>query len=790
MKVSEYYQKLFTSYGDPKLIANAFEEYYRRVYERTIEANNEIVNNTSAVDPEVFEVTPLCIDDQVTYYVDRNQLKEIFKSFNDKVDAGEIAGSEYYVTITDLDSQVDFQLPIQKVAEALGDAADSCYLTWQGFKAVANDTVESAQEFFNTVSLRVNQASALITNTASNIYSVLSSSESNITSKLSSMISFVGLDKAAEDPMTVTKANIELGNYTGINPVAAWIGGMNWLKLGNGLIAANFKAFIAVNKFVYNCIKTVFVGIYKLASKVFSWIGSWFKKTFIDPVDFSCSDKYMEYWEIPAKGRMAVNLQYHTQYDAYSSLYHTVGDGSTWFSDGPVYYHILPVEDPGEFDASTTNFKSIFIERYVKPIDPDKLYKVLSKYYTKLGPGTVTTSGYSELTFDELLMLMDDLNAANLSIATKKVGEYEVYYGTYLSLLFSQGMMDARNTYAFDFMDDGHSSHGGAYGDMVFTGNVVTSEFDTSQVIDHSGIPELYNNAAAHICQFLKRMFNLAGYISGQLAKNKIDFPQSKAFGIEVNTSSLPSSPNDITVTNADFISLLSTWQCFKSEYDGGITSTLVQSDAFDAAGMGSTDSFLNISNLTNDSDFRVINEIVDLWSVSGYYTEVFPLTAILYIHYATRELQAGTDYDGAYFPYIQGRSPSFKKNISVVTDKQHADAITNFIKGAALLAAAVVAGIAVGTLICNVVRKYKSLSFTRDTIAFNYGDALSKGDVATADALYKQYAGYNMKCNLLSMCMGKTSSVSGSMIDNLASQIDSAMYSNRDVVEILKPLD
>jgi len=790
MKVSEYYQKLFTSYGDPKLIANAFEEYYRRVYERTLEANNEIVNNTSGVDPEVFEVTPLCIDDQVTYYVDRNQLRTIFKIFNEKVANGEIIGSEYYVTITDLDSQTDFQLPIQKVAESLGDAADSCYLTWQGFKAVANDTVESAQEFFNTVSLRVNQASALITNTASNIYSVLSSSESNITAKLSSMISFVGLDKAAEDSMTVTKANIELGNYTGINPVAAWIGGMNWLKLGQGMIAANFKAFIAVNKFVYNCIKTVFVGVYKLASKVFSWIGSWFKKTFVDPVDFSCSDKYMEYWEIPAKGRMAVNLMYHTQYDAYSSLYHTVGDGSTWISDGPVYYHVLPVEDPGEYNSSVSNFRDIFIERYVKPIDPDKLYKVLSKYYTKSGSTTVPVSGNEELTFDELLMLIEDLNAANLSIATKKVGEYEVYYGTYLSMLFSDYMMQARNSYAFDFMTDGSYGHGGSYGDMVFYGDIVTSELDTTQVIETSGIPPIYNNAAAFVCFGLKRMFNLAGYISGQLSKSKVDWPQSSAFGIEINITNLPSSPSDITVTNANFISLLSTWQCFKSEYTTGDNSHLVQSDAFDAAGMGSTDSFLNISNLSEDSHILLKSAIVDLWSVSGYYVHVFPLTALLYIHYATRELQAGTEYDGAYFPYIQGRSPVFKQNISVVTDKQHADAITNFIKGAAILAAAVVAGVVAGTLICNVIRKYKSLSFTRDTIAFNYGDALSKGDVTTANALYKQYAGYNMKCNLLSMCMGKTSSVSGSMIDDLASHIDSAMYSNRDVVEILKPID
>lgn len=758
------------------MVANAFEQYYKRIYERTISNNQEIVNNVSDYSSDVIEVEPVCIDNTITYYFDKKDLMSIFKTFNEKVTNGEILTDEYIVTIKDLASNVDVSLNIEQICDALGDAADSCYLTWQGFKAICSESIDAAQQYYNVISLKVSTASSTITETASNIYNILSSANNSILSKVESMISFVGLDKAATNEDTVTTMDIDLGQFTGINPVASWMGGVNWSKLALNIFSIPFM----VQKFVNNCIKTIVSMVGKIVGKIFSWIGSWFKKTFIDPVDYKCDGNYLEYFNIPGKANYYLNVSgcpeigYNENSIAYESKSDN-GNKSRWYSDGPVYYKLYRSNNLKHVGEST--YDNYFCERYVKPVSAEKLFRILSNYFTYPTSNTnIWNWTNGPMTFGDLSELLNQLNEADLSIENK-AEESLVYNGILLSYAFARIFTLVKATFVkYCMTAQSPISNKSRY----YISSNSSTDWLLQDVNLNDEILSTYNpnpsnstQGLSNVCWVavsqLAAMWYCAGSICNQIDTEKL-LGHSMSIG-RLNGLELDSSNIKRTVSNVDFITALSSWDF----YD-------VASNSFSSVNAfsnnGEIDSYLNTSNVTN-SQYNYLCNFDRLGQCNPFLSNGI-------ITFACRELQSGTEYDGAYVAYIEGFDVNFKRNVDIVTDAEHANAVGNFIKGALISAAVIVAGIAIGSTIRKVIKAYRVNSATASALSFSYGEALAKGDVATAESIYNQYRGYNLKSKLLGKVLGASSTTSGSSLANAYSKLTST-NGTEDIIKLIR---
>lgn len=753
MVAREYYEKLFTSFSDPILVANAFENYYRRIYERTLEKVSLITNQTTTRALSVNEKFPIQLNNGTNYIVSLKELKQIFSFLYE-----EDSEASLDVVIHDLISDQDIQVSTDDLSTAIGNTVDSTYVTWQGFRSLVKESADKGQEFLNTVQLKMSSGYSSVKQSIEGIYDTLSDSSSSVLDKLTTLCQFVGFKQAAEDPETIEEVQIDLADYTGINPVVSWLGGIDWANIGLTVVSIP----VMVTKFMAKSVVTIFTGAFNLLKGTFSWIGNWFKKTFVDPVDYKCDDDILEYFKIP--GKFFVPLHITNEND--SVIWDILNDndsGEYWLNDGGVYSHVRKV-DQGEHQGYT-------VERYVKPMDPQKLYDVINQFFSSGGTyeGTIKWSEtgpsqkwiYTDLTGDDLLNLTYQLSNTDLSML-KDAPEKDVYLGLMCSLKIQE---------AFDYLRSNIGQY--YYGFDVGGGNLL-QEFDTSVNVYNMN-PDVTNWSIESytpysLIESLLEIYTALSYYLGYQPTSGIAFYYLEAMGKRIDIKSFINQ----AVTNKDFISILTTSRAWFNEYTGSVLDMQLPSvDAFIVSGLngesGRTEQVQYVGDYISIADMTLFNSSTRysvfsssrLANPSGRAPSIAGCMcggSLRLLGYS-RVRNAGTDKDGAFVPYLE-RRPKFTANISIVTDQEHSDAIGKFVKGAAIAAAVLAATIIGGVLVTKAVKTVRQAGFKADAYAASYGQAIKDGDAALASDLYSKWKKQHLITNTIGRLFGSSSDI------------------------------
>lgn len=184
------------------------------------------------------------------------------------------------------------------------------------------------------------------------------------------------------------------------------------------------------------------------------------------------------------------------------------------------------------------------------------------------------------------------------------------------------------------------------------------------------------------------------------------------------------------TITNKDFITVLTRISCLQRYGD---SKQFV--DAYDNE--VSSESYLRIGANATSTSIR--------------------FAQLPSVYYALKMLtilpSLGEEYDGAYLPYFRSSDYSFKKNVQIKTDKENAQAITNFLKGVIAIAAVVAVGYVVG-------KAYMKLKSFRNTQYLNmlaaqqrFGNAVTSGNDTTL--IVKDWKKSKLKYNLSAKIVG-----------------------------------
>lgn len=767
MDYKTYYAKMLSSCSDPQLVANAFEQYYRRVYDRTISKVGYITTDNKTEDTSIYD------DDLVTLQINGISysfgLKELREVFQEKL-ISELTENEK-ISIIDNITGENVQLDFMQVSQALGNICDNCYVTWQAYKSIATQSIDKATNFLDSVSIRLDNSVGSLKSTVSGLYEILSDTSSSMLTKINGVCSYTGLVLASTSPDSVETENFELSEYTGVNPVVGWLSGINWRKGMLGVLSIPTM----INKFVINCLTTIVKTGLKLISKAFSWIGGWFKRTFVDPVDYKCSDDTLQYFKIPGKFLYRINPSY-TSNNIYANgnVYglsidkllfeffgNEIGDNrEIWLNDGCVFIHL-------QLSVDSSNQYVITEERYMKPIDMDKLQGVLERRMQG-----ITYSHFwptNDMTAQDLLDLIYDISQADLSLKNK-VPEKDVYIGLVLSSILFEIFSGIRGYISSEFYS----------GITVWDGkNPILNEIDLSRVLSFNDVDG--NSSTPGIVPVSRMLYKLSQVLSWILG---VQNGSTSIGGVKFSVfGGLQFSPSDInskkTITNVDFIEMLTSNMRWDPDYEQYTIYTSITN-------YSSSAKFENSYLLAYASE-KYTESSSMFYNVDGssYYYRPAWLNSILLLYF-TRVMHSGDDLDGALVPYVTSQI-SFQRNVDVVTDAEHIDAISNFVVGAAVAIAVVTATVVGGVVIARTVTALNKYTAISDAVSFSYGDAISKGNIVEANSLYKQYKSANIKRKALSLVLGKSGDAGSNILNELSNSLTPNNNGIPDIIRLIK---
>lgn len=173
------------------------------------------------------------------------------------------------------------------------------------------------------------------------------------------------------------------------------------------------------------------VALWKGISSAVSSLFGYAKQTFSDPVDYAIEGKKIGFFNIPCKTvSPLINAGIPTIFNNGEN-----GIDSISFQIGGVYHKLYPQED------TSTGKWYLFDERYVKPIDFNKVIDIFNRFdFIEDG------NKYSNITYRRILSLFDALSAEDLSMDGGS-SEKDVYAGIMCSYQLEAMLVNALRSY-------------------------------------------------------------------------------------------------------------------------------------------------------------------------------------------------------------------------------------------------------------------------------------------------------------------------------------------------------
>lgn len=408
MQRYDFIRSLCCPFQDPKRLAIASADYLEKKYLSLSQDYAAILAGDTGAAPEYLLYKGVVVDGKEmaqamleyandSFLDDPDQVINLRGFFNGKV-----------ATIrTDID----------EIGNLFSSTLNSMFCLWQSYVSL---TQPSPSEFFKGV---VDKASNVSTFIYSKVLQVLNIARDDLLAAFDAINDLLGDDKlnnaTSDDPSLVYKEYNE--GYEGENPVLGLLGsltdfkvGLNWSTVGNTIAT------------VGKCIASTILGAVKaqikIGVKIFRWIGSWFCKKFINPVD--C----------------------YTDGDVYGSF-----DGSR-----PYKINTLPVHEPpyNETDSSFFSFgfgpieffydyKENRVQSFIKPIDLQKAKQCLKANNLRADGSEIfdlSDGVFSTMPWEEALIPLMSLAKSDLSL-NKDAGENQVYRGICDAVLFTKLLM-------------------------------------------------------------------------------------------------------------------------------------------------------------------------------------------------------------------------------------------------------------------------------------------------------------------------------------------------------------
>lgn len=569
MNQLQWLQSVITQYSEPAMIAQAYADFYQRVYERKMDLAAYLQSDTSITTydnaEEGSQIIPYTSDTNSVVGIQASDLKIALQQYFTDLESNPNASA--VKSVVDKLTNGNVEINVEDFINEFGASCDTTFITMSAFQAIVNNINDAGENFATVVNTYIGNKDVQLASTISSIYTTLVNGVSTLADKVSSIIEFVGINSAFNTaPADALTADTTLGDCTGVNPLSAWIDGIDIdFSTVTGVVTYVAKATVSI-------VKTIGSFIGGLMSKAVKWIGGKIHNTFVDPVDYKCDDEFLQWFKVPARfrfsneGESTIN-SLKTDFDNRRYLkilrYYLKRD------DTPVYWSVL---GPNAYKVYLLG-DNICCERYVKPVSLVGLDQALSPLNGKTA---------ANLTIDDMSSVIYSLSASDLLI-DNKAEEEEVYVGIAASLYYSEMMGTLFNALAFQLH----------FSDVVDTLN--NTEATPSTLVSTIG--------SSVLSTWYQKLFTLRDAVKAWIAGSSFDL---SIYG------KLFTHDHGQTVTNAEFRDLL--FSAFR-ETGEDMTFDMYVKGYYDPSEVSADD-----YNLTMGQNFPILPGLTLKYALSDVY--------------------------------------------------------------------------------------------------------------------------------------------------------------------------
>lgn len=715
--LKQIFQLCANGASDPLLVAQAYSDYFESVYAAISDKiarvglglqgenfeqkfdNESITFQGTNEEGEPIQINALCSDLH----------GQMLKQANSQDMNVPVIIHDYFS-----DTDISFD-SIDSLVESLGQTVDAVYLSWQSYKSLTSDYVNtSADRFINSLNLTMSKTSSSILQVASGIYDIISSTSSNLTDKIAQISNFIGLSQLIQhsNDGEIDYTKIDLNNYLGVNPVIGWL---NKLDISFESIRELPEA---VMKLSVNVLSSIGSWMINTGTKVYNSISNWVKHTFIDPIDYKCDGDQIGFFDIP--GKFMLTTKYSNDIP-YKRLLNSNKTKSLWMNFGNVYYRVLL-----NLRQDADDKPILYYERYVKPTDPVKVYQIMKANNFEPNNGTYLP----DLTIKEYLLLLNALQTADLSLPNN-VSEREVARGI-LTSYYLENVYSELYTTIYSVLINQYPN--------TDINKPISEDERLINYRDPAESPYFYEIKALRSALGGFGDFQQAIYHYGKM--NEWDGAWTND-GITLHGLS-PDIPE--TITNKYFIQLLtSEW------YDTGEEQnpTWEVVDAFQNHGM--IDTYLMVHDHEAGGGRPMLYPI-DLLSRAAV------LPAYWLWNYNADNLEKGDlTKTAAYVPYIHANDFQINKNCHIMSDSDNIEAISMFLTGVLTTVAVVSVSIIAITSVRKLYRNRNIALANANASSMKLSQAIISNDSENVLKYYSEWTHNKRLSTLYNVLLGSS---------------------------------
>lgn len=374
-----YLCNLATQWQDPTLVASALRDFHLRAYNRALENGAYICDDAGA--DESMKNRIVAVPDIVGTIVGvrLGDLRDAFRAIGtsettdgitvqvlNRLSDGD-SGTEAVETIT---------VNLNQVSDYLGSIADNAYIQYAAFESVAAQAVDKAQSFFQHIMLYAQSKSQAVCSALVSVSTLLRDMVGDTGACVQALAEWTGINNImnADELSPNSGSDVAITEYTGASVMPSLISAYINLSLAGSKAVLNTAAVLVTS------VARLWWAVQKLQFKigVYVWnkISTWFRTSFLDPVDFEITEgercMYLQY------GGYVDVLAADTNYGRVGQLCHAFCD-TTWddgnqcvvFSCSHAVYQITP-------QVTSEGSRYLRVRTYYKPVDLKRLEGVRS----------------------------------------------------------------------------------------------------------------------------------------------------------------------------------------------------------------------------------------------------------------------------------------------------------------------------------------------------------------------------------------------------------------------------
>lgn len=716
MRVNKDIAMLIQTLQDATMVAEACRDFYLECYERTNERSAFLFGDEPA-DPQ-WDGYPIPLNDidGNGFYADLYLLKQKL----DGVQEGDINDdADAKLFIPDFwNSSKTYVIYASSVAEQLGQQSDSNYIMYAAFQAMLDSKHSKATTFFQNILLYAQGKSQAVADALVKVHQYVGQGDTDMASANEALLNFGGVTQFISNPENGNNYDCDLQQFTGTQPINGVFTGL--VANAKTLLGKAGALFLYQYEVAFKMIGATIGLVAKGVKKLFSWISNWFTTTYVDPVDFKITDdsKTMTRFCIPGKirynaapgGKQEGPVYHRSSFQSigrnFVQLLNKGEPCEYWFSFLGTKYRITP--DDGFPTDENATYGNVVLERWLKPLSVQGLLTVL------------TENDFS--TIGGLRYAMHALQRSDLSL-DGKVSELELLKGMLLA--------HAAETAIRMMLQTGKLK-------WLYRGSVNNPYWEAEAPSDDTIITSQDEYGYYAIQQMLVRLRSAAYDLKNNWDNDQAQIPFATGyvtFGA-IKEKYMPIISDERRVTN----------------------KTLLQLSTAMLAGSGLSSEGIDTMIDCTSSTYQYGGPILEYWETQAYWSDpnyVPPAPAPMILWNSDRSARLAYPDDRIVTIGYHHGQDSADANIGIKTDSENIEAATKATTNAIITIAAIAVTVYIGVKAVKLLKTIPKWQSTVDTMRFNYGDAIAKGDVAGAEAIWKAQKALTLKLRCANIVKG-----------------------------------